>query len=214
MRRLMLLRHAKTENDAPSGRDQDRRLDDRGRKDAAEIGGFIASQPPFPDSVLVSPAVRAHQTWELAWAAMKDRVPPPHVELAPDIYGADPAQLLQSIRDEAHRFALGFHRQRRESRGFASIFDDLEGVGPARRRARRDRRRARARSDLPRHAQHSPSAASSALRTRHSHAHRISASPRATAPGSCAQHTANRSSPLRATRRLGPRLLRPRRHRG
>jgi excinuclease ABC subunit C len=44
-------------------------------------------------------------------------------------------QLLQSIRDEAHRFALGFHRQRRESRGFASIFDDLEGVGPARRRA-------------------------------------------------------------------------------
>jgi excinuclease ABC subunit C len=44
-------------------------------------------------------------------------------------------QLLQSTRDEAHRFALGFHRQRRESRGFASIFDDLEGVGPARRRA-------------------------------------------------------------------------------
>jgi excinuclease ABC subunit C len=44
-------------------------------------------------------------------------------------------QLLQQIRDEAHRFALGFHRQRRESRGFASIFDDLEGVGPARRRA-------------------------------------------------------------------------------
>ncbi len=44
-------------------------------------------------------------------------------------------QLLQSLRDEAHRFALGFHRQRRESRGFASIFDDLDGVGPARRRA-------------------------------------------------------------------------------
>jgi excinuclease ABC subunit C len=44
-------------------------------------------------------------------------------------------QLLQRIRDEAHRFALGFHRQRRESRGFGSIFDDLEGIGPARRRA-------------------------------------------------------------------------------
>jgi len=101
MRRLMLLRHAKTENDAPSGRDQDRRLDDRGRKDAAEIGGFIASRPPFPDYALVSPAVRAHQTWELAWAAMKDRVPPPQVELVPDIYGAEPGQLLQSIRDVA-----------------------------------------------------------------------------------------------------------------
>jgi len=44
-------------------------------------------------------------------------------------------QLLQRIRDEAHRFALGFHRQRRETRSFESIFDTLRGVGPARRRA-------------------------------------------------------------------------------
>ena len=44
-------------------------------------------------------------------------------------------QLLQQIRDEAHRFALGFHRQRREARGFGSLFDELDGVGPARRRA-------------------------------------------------------------------------------
>ena len=44
-------------------------------------------------------------------------------------------QLLQRIRDEAHRFAIGFHRQRRDARGFSSIFDDLQGVGPARRRA-------------------------------------------------------------------------------
>ena len=44
-------------------------------------------------------------------------------------------QLLQRIRDEAHRFAIGFHRQRRETRSFGSIFDELQGVGPARRRA-------------------------------------------------------------------------------
>ncbi len=44
-------------------------------------------------------------------------------------------QLLQRIRDEAHRFAVGFHRQRREARGFETIFDELQGVGPARRRA-------------------------------------------------------------------------------
>jgi len=99
MRRLMLLRHAKTENNAPSGRDQDRRLDDRGHKDAAEIGNFIAGHPPFPNCVLVSPAVRAHQTWEVAWAAMKNSVPAPRVELLPELYGADPAQMLQTIRD-------------------------------------------------------------------------------------------------------------------
>jgi phosphohistidine phosphatase len=98
MRRLMLLRHAKTETDAPSGLDQDRRLDNRGRIDAAEIGGWIAAHPPFPDRVLVSPAVRAHQTWEIAWEAMKDRVRAPGIEFHPELYGAEPAQLLHSIR--------------------------------------------------------------------------------------------------------------------
>ena len=43
-------------------------------------------------------------------------------------------QLLQRIRDEAHRFALGFHRQRRARAAVDSIFDDLPGVGPARRK--------------------------------------------------------------------------------
>jgi excinuclease ABC subunit C len=44
-------------------------------------------------------------------------------------------QLLQRVRDEAHRFALGFHRQRRDTKAKESIFDTLQGVGPARRRA-------------------------------------------------------------------------------
>ena len=97
MRRLMLLRHAKTESDAPSGRDQDRRLDQRGRTDAAKIGGWIGRHPPFPDLVLVSPAIRAHQTWEIVWDAMKNARPQPHVELLPELYGAGPSQLLQTI---------------------------------------------------------------------------------------------------------------------
>jgi phosphohistidine phosphatase len=98
MRRLMLLRHAKTENDAPSGRDQDRRLDKRGRDDAAVIGGWIGAHPPFPDSVAVSPAVRAHQTWDIIWETLKHLGREPHVELLPELYGADPTQLLETIR--------------------------------------------------------------------------------------------------------------------
>jgi phosphohistidine phosphatase len=98
MRRLMLLRHAKTETDAPSGRDQDRRLDDRGHKDAAEIGDWMAAHPPFPEAVLVSHAVRARQTWDIAWETMKDRVAAPQVEVLPELYAADPAQILESIR--------------------------------------------------------------------------------------------------------------------
>jgi phosphohistidine phosphatase len=98
MRRLMLLRHAKTETDAPSGRDRDRRLDDRGRKDAADIGGWIGRHPPFPDAVLVSPAERTKQTWEIAWQAMKHEAPAPQLEFPPELYGADPTLLLQTIR--------------------------------------------------------------------------------------------------------------------
>jgi phosphohistidine phosphatase len=98
MRRLMLLRHAKTESEAPSGRDQDRRLDARGERDAADIGDWIGRHPPAPDSVLVSPAVRARQTWEFVSEAMQNHAPPTHVETVAELYGADPAQLLQIVR--------------------------------------------------------------------------------------------------------------------
>ena len=96
----MLLRHAKTEHAAPSGHDQDRRLDERGRLDAAAIGTWIGRHPPLPDSVLVSTAVRARQTWEIARDAMKNavRVHQPRVELLDELYGAEPAQLLRIIR--------------------------------------------------------------------------------------------------------------------
>jgi excinuclease ABC subunit C len=43
-------------------------------------------------------------------------------------------QLLQRIRDEAHRFAIEHHRIRRDQSMKASILDDLPGVGPARKR--------------------------------------------------------------------------------
>ncbi|MHB2152961.1 excinuclease ABC subunit UvrC [Calditrichota bacterium GD2] len=42
-------------------------------------------------------------------------------------------RLLQQIRDEAHRFAVTFHRQRRSKRTLHSILDDIPGVGPTRR---------------------------------------------------------------------------------
>jgi excinuclease ABC subunit C len=44
-------------------------------------------------------------------------------------------QLLQRVRDEAHRFAITHHRIRRDRSMTASILDELPGVGPARKRA-------------------------------------------------------------------------------
>jgi excinuclease ABC subunit C len=43
--------------------------------------------------------------------------------------------LLQRIRDEAHRFAVTFHRKARSMRDLRSELDDVPGVGPRRRRA-------------------------------------------------------------------------------
>jgi len=44
-------------------------------------------------------------------------------------------QLLQRVRDEAHRFAITHHRARRDRAMTASLLDELPGVGPARKRA-------------------------------------------------------------------------------
>ncbi|WP_462417619.1 excinuclease ABC subunit UvrC [Kytococcus sp. Marseille-QA3725] len=49
--------------------------------------------------------------------------------------GSDALFLLQRLRDEAHRFAITFHRQRRSKAMTASELDTVPGLGPARRKA-------------------------------------------------------------------------------
>ncbi len=44
-------------------------------------------------------------------------------------------QLLQRLRDEAHRFALAYHQKTRKRATFASALDGIPGIGPKRRRA-------------------------------------------------------------------------------
>ncbi len=44
-------------------------------------------------------------------------------------------QLLQRLRDEAHRFALGYHQKIRKRQTFASALDTIPGIGPKRKRA-------------------------------------------------------------------------------
>ena len=43
--------------------------------------------------------------------------------------------LLQRVRDEAHRFAIAYHRQKRSKAATTSALDDVPGLGPARRKA-------------------------------------------------------------------------------
>jgi phosphohistidine phosphatase len=64
MRRLLLFRHAKAERGVPGTPDRDRALIDRGRKDAARIGAYMASHHLVPDRVIISPSVRTQETWK------------------------------------------------------------------------------------------------------------------------------------------------------
>jgi len=43
--------------------------------------------------------------------------------------------LLQKLRDEAHRFAVTYHRKLRTKRNLSSLLDEIDGIGPGRRRA-------------------------------------------------------------------------------
>jgi excinuclease ABC subunit C len=48
--------------------------------------------------------------------------------------GSEALYLLQRVRDEAHRFAISYHRQLRGKRMTASVLDGVPGLGPARRK--------------------------------------------------------------------------------
>ena len=64
MKRLTLLRHAKSERDSPTGRDFDRSLNDRGRADSRRMGQEIRYLGLGFDLVLASPAQRVVETVE------------------------------------------------------------------------------------------------------------------------------------------------------
>ena len=56
--------------------------------------------------------------------------PPLHL-----LQGSEPLFLVQRVRDEAHRFAITRHRQRRQRAGMRSRLDEVTGLGPKRKRA-------------------------------------------------------------------------------
>jgi excinuclease ABC subunit C len=49
--------------------------------------------------------------------------------------GSEALFVLQHLRDEAHRFAITYHRKKRARRALASPLDDVPGIGPTRKRA-------------------------------------------------------------------------------
>jgi phosphohistidine phosphatase len=95
MRRLMLLRHAKTERAEPGERDRDRKLTKRGRADAPLIGAYMAHHGLVPDLALVSPATSAEETWALVAKVLPKA---PRIVKEEGIYNAGRDKLMGIIR--------------------------------------------------------------------------------------------------------------------
>ena len=97
MRRLVLLRHAKS--DYPVGvRDHDRPLAPRGRREAALAGTWLDANVPTVDLALVSSATRTQQTWQIASAQLNSV---PRWQSEPRIYEASVSELLEVLADVA-----------------------------------------------------------------------------------------------------------------
>jgi phosphohistidine phosphatase len=121
MRRLMLLRHAKS--DRPPGMpDHDRPLNRRGRDEAPLVGTYLAHNGLVPDRVLCSTSERTRETWDLVAGALAQAAPPaqaasearspgaaktkrarsskrPPVDFEERLYAAEPQTILALLRE-------------------------------------------------------------------------------------------------------------------
>jgi excinuclease ABC subunit C len=97
-----------------------------------EAGG----NPPRPDLVLLDGGAGQLATAREVMADLGvDDVALVGVAKGPDRDAGLELYFLQRLRDEAHRFAIGAHRTRRAMAMRANPLDEIEGVGPSRKRA-------------------------------------------------------------------------------
>lgn len=100
--RLVLIRHAKSAY--PWGvTDHDRPLNERGRRDAPEVGAWLDAHLTWgsPPAVRVSTARRAQLTWGGAWSRLTDRWEAADVRDEARIYDASVATLIEVVAEAA-----------------------------------------------------------------------------------------------------------------
>ena len=95
MKTLVLVRHAKSAWGDPSLADHDRPLNDRGRRDAPEMGRRIRERGIHPGAILSSTAVRARSTAEAIAGELG--VAPGTLTLDERLYGSSPETILDVV---------------------------------------------------------------------------------------------------------------------
>ncbi|MBS0470874.1 MAG: histidine phosphatase family protein [Proteobacteria bacterium] len=101
MKRLLLLRHAKTEPGGADLEDHNRALLPRGREDAPKLGRYIRDNGFVPDFILSSTARRTVETVDLVADALGGNSP---VDFLERLYLAEPEAILDVVRDVADTF--------------------------------------------------------------------------------------------------------------
>ena len=97
MRRLILMRHAKSSWADPGQRDLDRPLNKRGRRAATLIGRWLKKKGYHPDQALVSGARRTRESWD----GLVAEAGPAETRNLPELYHAGPDTLLEVVRRAA-----------------------------------------------------------------------------------------------------------------
>jgi phosphohistidine phosphatase len=100
VKRLLLLRHAKTVPGGPGIDDHARKLSARGREDAPLMGRYMRKNELIPELVLCSTSRRTVETVELVVAEWKLR---PETEYIQALYLAAPHTIVEMVRDVAAR---------------------------------------------------------------------------------------------------------------
>jgi phosphohistidine phosphatase len=122
MRRLILLRHAKSSR-PPGIDDFERPLAARGREAAGRMGTYLREQDLSPDLALVSPSRRTRETWDLVRPALGEV----ETRFEQAIYEAPATRLLSAVRDagpEARSVLMIGHNP-----GFEDLARQLAGEG-------------------------------------------------------------------------------------
>ena len=128
-RRLLLIRHAKAESQGEV--DLERRLAARGRADAAAIGRWLAEHDLIPDRVVVSPATRARQTWQLTAESVGVTVEPTVDERVYHNTVEDLLEVIAQAPADIRTLAIVGHNPSIED--MAAAIDDGTGDSGARR---------------------------------------------------------------------------------
>jgi phosphohistidine phosphatase len=94
MRRLILMRHAKSDWHSGAESDHERPLNDRGRRDAPRMAQELVELGWTPQRVISSDSTRTRETWELMRPVLGPAIP---VQFMADLYHSGSAALRQAM---------------------------------------------------------------------------------------------------------------------